>query len=183
MDIAISLVYQYMPEDLNMSANLPYGKQRADRVDGRLFLTDENLDRGMLSLMAAARRIENHMREMAQKSRVSQSELSVLLELRHAPGIDVAELRERLGGTTPTIARLLGELNRKHLIERPRNSEDGRRRSLTLSGQGNLLMDELLASLRKDMIGIYRTAGEPAVSGALELLQAVSEISAKDSKE
>lgn len=159
-----------------MNTNPPFGRPRPDRVDGRLFLTDDNIDRGTLAVISAARRLESRMRTLAKSEGVSSAQLPILLELAHAPGIDVTELRQRLGGTTPTIARLLGELDKLELIERPRKTDDGRRRALALSEKGQALMAKALSGTRKDMANVYRNAGEPAVSGALDLLQAVSEL-------
>ncbi len=162
-----------------MSVNLPYGKSRPDRVDGRLFLTDDNLDRGALMLMSAARRIEARLRQVATAAEVSAPQLSVLLEIRNTPGLSVTDLRDRLGGTTPTIARLLGELDKKGLISRPRSKSNGRQRALTLSDAGDAIVNDALASIRKDLTGVYRSAGEPSVSGALELLEAIAALADK----
>ncbi len=163
-----------------MSVNLPYGKPRPERVDGRLFLTEDNLDRGALTLLAAARRLETRMRQGADKAGLSPVQFAILSELRHAPGIDVTELRTRLGGTTPTIARLLGELDKKGLIIRPRHQSDARRRALDLSETGRALIDAALDSIRQDMTRVYRNAGEPSVSGALDLLEAIAGIAAEE---
>ena len=96
-----------------MNMNLPISKPRADRPDGRLFLTEENLDRGTLTLLAAARRVDLVLRQAAPDADLSQTELSILTEIARNPGLDVSELRRRLGGTTPTIARLLAGVEKK----------------------------------------------------------------------
>lgn len=161
-------------QNRNMSVNWPYGKPRPERVDGRLYLTDENLDRGALTVIAAARRLELRLRSHPALEGLSPPQMSILLELHHAPGISVTDLRTRLGGTIPTIARLLGELERKELIARPRNVSDGRQRALVLSSDGKAKIDAALAGLRRDLTGVYRSAGEPSVSGALDLLEAIA---------
>lgn len=163
-----------------MSVNLPFGKQRPDRIDGRLFLTDDNLDRGALTLLAAARRLELKMRPHAEQAGLSAVQFSMLMELRHHPGLDVSELRTRLGGTVPTIARLLGELDKAGYILRPRSGRDGRRRALGLSETGRQLVDACLADIRVDMTRVYRSAGEPSVTGALDLLEAISSLPPED---
>ena len=153
--------------------NLPISKPRADRPDGRLFLTEENLDRGTLTLLAAARRVDLVLRQAAPDADLSQTELSILTEIARNPGLDVSELRRRLGGTTPTIARLLAGVEKKGWVSRPKARSDGRRKALQLTSEGQTLIDTMLSDIRKDMTRIYRQAGEPSVSGALELLEAI----------
>lgn len=165
-----------------MSVNLPFGKQRPDRIDGRLFLTDENLDHGALTLLAAARRLEVRMRDAAEELGLSPVQFAMLLELRRAPGLDVAELRARIGGTVPTIARLLGLLDKQGFINRPRSGDDGRRRALTLTEKGQTLIDDGLARIRPDMTRVYRGAGEPSVSGALDLLDTIAALTTQDTQ-
>lgn len=165
-----------------MSSNLPPNKPRYERLDGRLFLTDENLDRGTLTLLAAARRIEVHLRQLVDAHGLSSMEFSMLMEITHDPGLDVSDLRARVGGTTPTVARLLARLEKDGWVERPKANTDGRRRALKLSIAGEDLVDKALSSIRKDMTAIYRQAGEPSVTGAMDLLDAVSKLSPEGPK-
>lgn len=159
-----------------MSVNPLSNKPRAERLDGRLFLTEENLDRGTLTLLAAARRIEVRLRHAISSARLSDTEVAILMEIANAPGLDVASLRQRVGGTTPTIARLLAGLEKRDLLERPKAHSDGRRKALRLSPEGETLIGNALAAIRKDMTHVYRQSGEPSVSGAIELLQTITEI-------
>lgn len=160
-----------------MSVNLPPGKPRPERTDGRLFLTEENLDRGTLTLIAAARRMEVRIRKALEEHKLSPVELSMLLEIAQHPGLDVAGLRDRLGGTTPTIARVLAGLEKADLIERPKAASDGRKRALRLSVNGQKIIDQGLNGVRRDMMHVYRQSGEPSVTGALDLLDYVTRIS------
>ena len=165
-----------------MSSNLPPIKPRPERLDGRLFLTDENLDRGTLTLLAAARRLEVYMRQLVETKGLSQTEFAMLMEIAHEPGLDVSDLRTRVGGTTPTIARLLARLEKDGWVDRPKANRDGRRRALRLSPDGDALVEEALSALRKNMTQIYRQAGEPSVTGAMDLLASVSHFSPEGQK-
>ncbi|MAT35334.1 MAG: hypothetical protein CMK06_09365 [Ponticaulis sp.] len=160
-----------------MNANLSTPKPRLERLDGRLFLTEENLDRGTMTLLAAARRVEAILRQSIAEEGLTQTEFAMLMEIAYDPGLDVSELRERVSGTVPTVARLLASLDKRGWVSRPKAQTDGRRKSLRLSPEGEALMERILASLRKDMMQVYRRAGEPSVSGALDLLDAVSQLS------
>lgn len=160
--------------------NISYRPYRHDRIDGRLFLTDENLDRGALTLIAAANKLAIRMRRVAEAKDLTESQFRVLLAIAQKPGLDVATLRAQLGGTVPTIARLLGELDKLGMIERPQSVSDRRKRALALSDTGQDLLNDALNDIRADMTAIYRGAGEPAVSGALDLLDAVTGLQVKD---
>ena len=165
-----------------MSTNLTSQRPRQDRPDGRLFLTEENLDRGTPTLLAAARRVEVHLRHLVEDRNLSATEFAMLMEIAHDPGLDVSDLRGRVGGTTPTIARLLARLEKQGWVDRPKASRDGRRRALRLSEAGNELMEDVLAAMRKDMTQLYRQAGEPSVTGALDLLHAISQLPVEGAK-
>lgn len=159
-----------------MSVNSFPNKPRAERLDGRLFLTEENLDRGTLTLLAAARKIEVQLRRSISDAGLSATEVAVLTEICLEPGIDVSSLRDRVGGTTPTIARILAGLEKQELIDRQKAEGDARRRALRLTRQGMGLIDHALAAIRKDMTQVYRQSGEPSVTGAIELLQTIISI-------
>lgn len=165
-----------------MSVNSFPNKPRADRLDGRLFLTEENLDRGTLTLLAAARKIEVQLRRALADADLSATEIAVLTEISLDPGMDVASLRDRVGGTTPTIARLLAGLEKQNLIDRPKAEGDARRRALQLTPKGAELIDNALVAIRKDMTQVYRQSGEPSVTGAIELLQTIIAIPGEPSK-
>ena len=165
-----------------MSVNSFPNKPRSERLDGRLFLTEENLDRGTLTLLAAARRIEVQLRYALADAGLSQTEIAVLTEITVDPGLDVKSLRDRVGGTTPTIARLIAGLEKKGLLHRPKAESDARRRALQLTQSGATLMDKALSDIRKDMMQVYRQSGEPSVTGAIELLQTITSIRGESSQ-
>ena len=154
------------------------GRSRFERPDGRLYLTEENLDRGSLTLLAAARRVSVLLRQALETTELSSLEFDILMEIAHDPGLDVSQLRQRVGGTTPTIARLLAGLEKQGWIIRPKAERDGRRRALRLSENGINFVDGMLASIRKDMTDINRQAGEPSLTGALSLQEEISELTA-----
>lgn len=158
-----------------MSVNLPQPKARSDRFDGRLFLTDENLDRGALAILGAAHRLQTLMKA-AQPSDWTDLQWALICEIALRPGIDVKGLREAVGGTVPTVARVLAELDKAGYVSRGRQTNDSRKKSLSLTETGTEKLAAALKKLRPSMTDVYRQSGEPAVTGALMLLEQVHEL-------
>ncbi|MGV9316764.1 bifunctional helix-turn-helix transcriptional regulator/GNAT family N-acetyltransferase [Streptomyces sp. NPDC003691] len=120
------------------------------------------------------------------------TESRVLYELAHSPRTDAADLRIELSLDAGYLSRMLGKFERDGLVERAPSKEDGRRRSITLTGQGRraaTLLDErsreavgtlvsrMPAGERERLAGALRTvretleharppgAGEPVLRG------------------
>lgn len=145
----------------------------SESFDPRLFLVDQELDRGVSLLLEASRRIENIVEDCRKQSKLSKSEFRVLLAIRYAPGRSVSDLRESLSMTTPTFARLIGVLDRADLIERAPAKSDKRRRQLALSQKGIDCTEAVATALRDHMRLVYRSAGPDAVLGARRVLDAI----------
>ncbi|MEM1151221.1 MAG: helix-turn-helix domain-containing protein, partial [Pseudomonadota bacterium] len=114
-----------MPHEVN-SPTVP-------AADMRLYLRDEELDRGAGLILLGERALSAAAESARKQARLSRSEMQVLLAISQFPGQDVAGLRGRLAMTVPTCARLLGELDKRGLIERQLDGSDRRRRALMLS--------------------------------------------------
>ncbi|MEL6257735.1 MAG: MarR family transcriptional regulator [Pseudomonadota bacterium] len=142
--------------------------------DSRLFLREDELDRGIGLLLAAHRRLQEALNHV--DSNVSQSERSVLLAIYAAPGRSVSDLRTEMGASTPTFARLLGALDEKGLIERRKSINDGRARTLWLSDAGMSECAPFLRAARETLSAAYRDAGAEAVGGARLVLDALAAV-------
>ncbi|ADD43374.1 bifunctional helix-turn-helix transcriptional regulator/GNAT family N-acetyltransferase [Stackebrandtia nassauensis] len=73
----------------------------------------------------------------------SLTEVRVMLELRHTPGIDAAELCRRLDLDAGYLSRILARFDRDDLLERERSEADRRRRVLSLTPTGVKTFDVL----------------------------------------
>ena len=100
--------------------------------------------------------------------------LRLMVTIRFQPGLTVSELRDATGATTPTLARLLGELDKRQLIHKKTGGRDARRRRLSLSEEGNKLIGPLILDLRSAMREAYREAGASAVAGTRSVLEALT---------
>lgn len=154
-----------MASDVNL--NRPF--------DPRLFLMDQELDRGVGLLLAGGAELISSAEAMRRKAGLSKPEMQILMAVRFRPGQSVSELRDALGMTVPTFARILGQLDQRDLIERSRGDEDGRRRTLHLSSHGLQLTDPIAGALRDRLRRAFRVAGPDAVAGARRVLEALIE--------
>ncbi|WP_018148068.1 MarR family winged helix-turn-helix transcriptional regulator [Henriciella marina] len=144
------------------------------RVDPRLFLREEELDNGIALLLASERIIGEITRKAKRQTGLNASSMRLLMTIRFEPGLTVSELRNLTGATTPTIARLLGELDKQNLVVKTQGGRDARRRRLTLSPEGELLMRPLVEQLRTALREAYRDAGATAVAGTRAVLEALT---------
>ncbi|HIG23549.1 MarR family transcriptional regulator [Henriciella sp.] len=145
------------------------------RVDPRLFLREEELDNGIALLLASERIISDITRKAQRQTGLNASGLRLLMTIRFEPGLTVTELRDKMGATTPTIARLLGELDKKNLVVKTQGGRDARRRRLTLSAEGEQMLRPLVDKLRSALRDAYRDAGANAVSGTRAVLEALTQ--------
>lgn len=146
----------------------------APPLDPRLFLRDEELDRGVALVFAAERALSRAAAPALQRARLTPLEARILLALHAAPGAEVSELRDELGATTPTFARVLGGLDRRGLLTKRAARDDARRRQLFLSPEGEAALAPVAAILRDAMRAAYREAGVERVEGARALLSALA---------
>ncbi len=151
-----------------MQVNRPSPPKRPS--DDRLFLRDAELDRGVVSILLGERALNVAVSAALSASGLNTAEMRALMVIRATPDLNVSELRGRLGATTPTLARTLGELDRKGLIDRTKSEADGRRRRLRLTAAGETVAVPLVEALRGALREAYREAGAEDVSGFRRVL-------------
>lgn len=112
--------------------------------------------------------------EISRDFDLPQLAARVLITIRFQPGQTVTGLRDQLDTTTPTLARILGDLDQRGLIER-RQSDYGDRRTrcLFLSHEGKRVTDPATLAMRDSLRTAYRAAGSGAVSGVRAVLEAL----------
>lgn len=132
------------------------------------------MDYGIALLLAGERALMKAAGEIAQDFDLPQLAARVLITIRFQPGQTVRELREQLHATTPTLARILGDLDQRGYVERRRSEQGDRRtRCLYLSHEGKRLTDPATLTMRENLRAAYRTAGSGAVSGVRAVLEAL----------
>jgi len=143
--------------------------------DPRLFLRDEELDRGVALILASERILSAAADAGRRTAALNRTELQAALAIRAIPGLSVSELRQRLGATTPTMARVLGKLDERGLIRRKKSGQDGRKRKLELSLAGTAIIEPIVVAMRNSLRSAYRRAGSEQVAGARAVLEALTD--------
>lgn len=146
---------------------------RTPGFDPRLFLRDEELDYGISLILTGERVLMREAAHLSSRLNIPPLAARVLITIRFEPGRSVSDLREGLGATTPTLARILADLSKRGYIERRKSRSDARRRVLELSHEGGRVTDPAVIGMRNAMRGAYRQAGASAVAGARAVLEAL----------
>ncbi|MEO0549419.1 MAG: MarR family transcriptional regulator [Pseudomonadota bacterium] len=154
-------------------ADVNHNRTNPPGFDPRLFLRDEELDYGISLMLTAERVLMKQAGHIAQKHAMPPLAARVLISIRFLPGQTVKALREQLDATTPTLARILGDLGKRGLIDRQPSKTDARARALFLTEEGKRLTDPATIAMRDTLRLAYRRAGASAVAGARSVLEAL----------
>ncbi|MEO1027892.1 MAG: MarR family transcriptional regulator [Pseudomonadota bacterium] len=144
--------------------------------DPRRFLRDEELDVGITLILGAERRLAGIMSQMADEVGLSPTDLRLLMTIHGEPGLTVRGLRRRMVATVPTLARQLGDLDKRGLIDRRQSAEDRRERAVHLSEEGEARLAPILSALRSALRDAYRAAGVEAVGGTRDVLGVIAKV-------
>jgi len=143
--------------------------------EGRLYLKEDELDRAVDLVFAAARRFWKTAEDVLAAHDLGPAHYRALAAIRREEGLPVSELQARLGVRKQSLARVLNELEKAGLIARQPGRADRRQRLLTLTPTGRDAEREASAALRERLAHVFRAAGADAVSGARAVLMALAQ--------
>lgn len=141
--------------------------------DPRLFLRDEELDHGISLILMGERLLMKQTQALAETLSLPPLAARVIVMTRFEPGLSVSHMRDHLGATVPTFARIIGDLGERGLIERRKSEGDARQRHLFLTSLGEEVTEPVVNSMRQALRGAYRRAGAGAVEGVRAVLEAL----------
>lgn len=145
------------------------------RVEGRLYLREDELDRAADLVFRAARAFWRAAEGPLAELDLGPAHYRALAAIRRAEGLPVKALQARLGVRKQSLARVLGELEKAALIARAPGVRDRRERLLTLTDLGREAERAASAALRERLGQVFRVAGADAVAGARAVLAALAE--------
>lgn len=157
-----------MPVNLRPHAGAP-------TPDARLYLKEDELDRAVELMFAAARRFARTAEGPLASRGLGPAHYRALAAIRRAEGQPVSALRETLGVRKQSLARVLDELEAAGLIARLPGETDRRERRLVLTGPGREVETEVSAVLRERLANVFRTCGAEAVTGARAVWAALAD--------
>jgi len=152
----------------------------APAADARLYLKEEELDRAVEQLFAAARRFGRGAEPLLAARGLGPAHYRALSAIRRAEGLAVSALREALGVRKQSLARVLDDLDQAGLITRAAGPKDRRERRLFLTPSGRDVEAEVSAALRERLAAVFRACGAEAVAGARTVWAALAETAPED---
>ena len=126
--------------------------------------------------------VRHHFREVEQSCGVTGSQLWLLHEIAHTPGVGVSELAARLSIHQSTCSQLVDKLEARGLISKARKADDQRRVGVQLTDQAA----EVLAVAPGPVAGILPQALQGLPDDTLErlhlgLAEVISQLTVRDS--
>jgi DNA-binding MarR family transcriptional regulator len=141
--------------------------------DSRLFLTDENLRKGIEAMFFAYRGFTSDPDRILQDMDYGRAHHRAVHFIHRAPGTTVGNLLDILGVTKQSLNRVLRSLFEDGLVEARVGRKDRRERHLYLTEKGAALERSLSDAQRARMRAAYRQAGPEAVAGFRTVLEAM----------
>ena len=141
--------------------------------EGLLFLTDEQLRKGIEAMFFAYRGFTADPDRILEGMDYGRAHHRAVHFIGRAPGLTVSSLMAILGVTKQSLNRVLRTLVDDGLVEARIGREDRRERNLYLTDKGSVLERSLSDAQRARMRAAYRAAGPQAVQGFRQVLEAM----------
>ncbi len=141
--------------------------------EGLLFLTDDQLRRGIEAMFFAYRGFTADPDRILSEKSYGRAHHRALHFVHRSPGTTVNNLLDILGVTKQSLNRVLRTLIEDGLVESKVGVKDRRERHLFLTEDGRELEKVLSEAQRKRMRAAYREAGPEAVAGFRKVLEQI----------
>ncbi|PKP70179.1 MAG: MarR family transcriptional regulator [Alphaproteobacteria bacterium HGW-Alphaproteobacteria-4] len=141
--------------------------------EGLLFLTDEQLRKGIEAMFFAYRGFTADPDRILDGLDYGRAHHRALHFIQRQPGLTVNTLLAVLGVTKQSLNRVLRTLIEDGLVESRIGRKDKRERHLHLTEKGAALERELSEAQRVRMRAAYRATGPQAVAGFRQVLEAM----------
>lgn len=130
-----------------------------------LFLREEEIRRGIELLFYGYRDFIAEPDAILSPLGLGRAHHRAMYFIGANPAIAVGDLMKILRITKQSLARVLADLMDRNLIEQRQDTDDRRRRLLSLTEQGTQLERQLFTAQRDRVAHAYRRAGPEAVAG------------------
>jgi DNA-binding MarR family transcriptional regulator len=141
--------------------------------EGLLFLTDEQLRKGIEAMFFAYRGFTADPDRILEARGYGRAHHRAIHFIHRSPGTTVNNLLAILGVTKQSLNRVLRALIEDGLVDSRVGRKDRRERHLFLTQAGEALERELSDAQRARMRDAYRKAGPEAVRGFRTVLEAM----------
>lgn len=147
--------------------------ENASGSEGLLFLTDEQLRKGIEAMFFAYRGFTADPDRILEGMDYGRAHHRAIHFINRSPGLTVSNLLTLLGVTKQSLNRVLRTLFEDGLVEARVGKTDKRERRLHLTEKGGALERALSDAQRARMRAAYRAAGPQAVQGFRTVLEAM----------
>lgn len=144
-----------------------------DRGNALLFLTDEQLRKGIEAMFFAYRGFTADPDRILADMAYGRAHHRAIHFIKRSPGTTVNNLLAILGVTKQSLNRVLRALIEDGLVQSEVGTRDKRERHLYLTEAGEALERQLSDAQRDRMRAAYRAAGPEAVAGFRQVLEAM----------
>jgi DNA-binding MarR family transcriptional regulator len=141
--------------------------------EGLLFLTDEQLRKGIEAMFFAYRGFTADPDRILEGMDYGRAHHRAVHFIHRSPGTTVSNLLTILGVTKQSLNRVLRTLIDDGLVEARVGKSDKRERNLHLTAKGQELERQLSDAQRARMRAAYRAAGPAAVQGFRTVLESM----------
>ncbi len=141
--------------------------------DKRLFLTDDQLRKGIEAMFFAYRGFTADPDRILEEYSYGRAHHRAIHFINRQPGTTVSNLILILGVTKQSLNRVLRKLVENGLVDVTVGEEDRRTRRLHLTKEGQQLERRLFEAQRKRMRAAYRATGPEAVAGFRAVLEQI----------
>ena len=145
----------------------------SDGNEGLLFLTDEQVRKGIEAMFFAYRGFTADPDRILEGMDYGRAHHRAIHFIHRSPGTTVNNLLSILGVTKQSLNRVLRSLIDDGLVEARVGKTDKRERHLHLTDKGVVLERSLSDAQRARMRAAYRAAGPGAVQGFRQVLEAM----------
>ena len=149
------------------------GHQGTPGSEGLLFLTDEQLRKGIEAMFFAYRGFTADPDRILEQHGYGRAHHRAIHFIHRSPGTTVNNLLSILGVTKQSLNRVLRTLIEDGLVESRVGNRDKRERHLFLTETGDALERELSDAQRERMRAAFRSVGPDAVLGFRQVLEAM----------
>lgn len=147
--------------------------ETGNQGEGLLFLTDEQLRKGIEAMFFAYRGFTSDPDRILEGMDYGRAHHRAIHFIHRSPGTTVSNLLAILGVTKQSLNRVLRSLVEDGLVEARVGRTDKRERNLYLTPKGAELERQLSDAQRARMRAAYRAAGPAAVQGFRTVLEAM----------
>lgn len=156
------------------------GQSRSENTRGMLFLTDEQLRKGIEAMFFAYRGFTADPDRILTEKSYGRAHHRALHFIHRSPGTTVNKLLAMLGVSKQSLNRVLRTLIEDGLVLNKIGTRDKRQRHLSLTEAG-IDLERALSNAQSDrMRAAYRQAGADAVHGFCMVLEAMMDPELKE---